>query len=409
MTRRKAPVLGGLVLLICASAYAVALVAFFMSGATLDQQLTTLVQLAGFFAYPVVGSLIVSRRPSNRVGWIFCAIGLGTATTALSAGYVTHALVANADAQLATGIIDALGNSVWSCNIGLGTLLLLLFPDGRPLSRRWGLVYRAVVVTTVAVSLAGLLQPGPLETDGRVVNPFGVAFAKPALVTVDFVGHLLLPPLVLLAIASVIVRYRRAAGIQRQQIKWFAFGAASMAALITITVIVAPNQTSPLGTFGFALAFAMLPVGAGTGVLRHRLYDIDVIINRTLVYGALTAILAAIYFGCVIGLQRLATGLAGKEAGGNPLIVVLSTLLIAALFTPLRRRVQKTIDRRFYRAKYDAAKTLERFGQSLRAEVELEGLRTHLLAAVEETMQPAHVSLWLRMPSSGGTQEGRGV
>lgn len=397
MTRGKAPILGGLLLVVCALAYALALLTFSMSGATWGQELITLVQLTGFFAYPVVGSLIVSRRPSNTVGWLFCAIGLGTATTAFSAGYITHALATHADTQLATGIIDALGNGVWSLNLGLGALLLLLFPDGKPLSRRWRIVYGIAMAIIVAGSLSALLQPGPLETDGRVINPFGISAARPILVTVDFVTHLLFLPLVLLAIISVIVRYRRAAGIQRQQIKWFAFGAASMAAIIVITVLTFPDENSAGSTIGFALAFAMLPIGAGIGVLRYRLYDIDIIINRALVYGSVTAILVAVYFACVIGAQAIVQRLTG-QANPPPLVIVASTLLIAALFTPLRRHIQSFIDRRFYRAKYDAQKTLAAFGATLRNEVELTRLTEHLVAVVTVTMQPEHISLWLRMP-----------
>ncbi|HEX6797531.1 MAG TPA: hypothetical protein VF116_07450 [Ktedonobacterales bacterium] len=396
--------LGMLVLLICATAYAVALVAFASADATPGQQLTTLVQLAGFFAYPVVGSLIVSRRPSNTVGWIFCAIGLGTGTTAFSAGYIQHALAAQADAQLATGLIDAVGNGIWSLNLGLGVLLLLLFPDGRPLSRAWRVVFWAAMVTIAAVSLADLLMPGPLEADGRVVNPLGIGIAHPLLVAVDFVGHLLFLPLVLLAVASVIVRYRRAAGVPRQQIKWFAFGAAAMVLIIVVTVVAVPDPNSPLGTIGFALAFATLPIGAGIGVLRYRLYDIDVIINRTLVYGLLTVLLAAVYFGSVIGMQRIVRLVADPQAEQNPLIIVVSTLLIAALFTPLRGRLQRFIDRRFYRAKYDSARTLARFGAALRTETDLDGLTEHLVSAVDETMRPGHVSLWLRNPPEEAAQ-----
>jgi len=400
MTLGKAPILGGLLLLLCALAYALALLAFTMSGTTLGQELTTLVQLAGFFAYPVVGSLIVSRRPSNTVGWIFCAIGLGTATTAFSAGYITHALATHADTQLATGIIDALGNGVWSLNLGLGTLLLLLFPDGRPLSRRWRIVFWVAVATTAAASLADFLRPGPLEMGGRVVNPLGIAAAGSILGAVDLVAHLLLPPLVLLAILSVIVRYRRASGIQRQQIKWSAFGAASMAAIIVVTVLAVPYQNSAASTIGFALAFAMLPIGAGIGVLRYRLYDIDIIINRALVYGSVTAILVAVYFACVIGAQAIVQRMT-SQTNPPPVVIVASTLLIAALFTPLRRRLQSFIDRRFYRRKYNAQKTLAAFGATLRQEVDLNELQGHLVAVVDETMQPEHVSLWLRAPTPG--------
>ena len=395
-------------LLVCGVAYVVAMVAFAAARATPGQQLTTLVQLAGFFAYPVMGSLIVSRRPSNTVGWIFCAIGLGTATTAFSAGYTTYALAAHLDRQLATGVIDALGNGVWSANLGLGVLLLLLFPDGRPLSRLWRVITWIAVAAIAASVLTDLLHPGPLESNGRVVNPLGVSAAAPLFNAVDFAGHLLMPPLVLLAVASVIVRYRRASGVQRQQIKWFALGAAAMVAIIVVTVLAVPDQNSAPSTIGFALAFATLPIGAGIGVLRYRLYDIDVLINRALVYGSLTILLAAVYFASVVGMQRLASAVAGVQASANPLIIVLSTLLIAALFTPLRRRVKRIIDRRFYRAKYDAAKTLAAFAATLRSETDLRALSDHLVGVVDETMRPEYISLMLLPSQWRGTSPAAG-
>jgi hypothetical protein len=387
--------LGMLVLLFCTIAYVIALVAFASAGAPPAEQVVSFVQLAEFFTYPVVGSLIVTRRPSNTVGWIFCVIGLGTATTAFSAAYVQHALAVHVDAQLATGLIDALGSGMWIVNLGLGALLLLLFPDGKPFSRGWGLVFWLGVAAIAATSLADLLMPGPLEPGGRVINPLGVSAARHVLVAVDFLGHLVFLPLVLLAVASVIVRYRRAAGIQRQQIKWFALGAAAMALIIAVTVVAVPDQSSPLSTIGFAFAFAMLPLGAGIGVLRYRLYDIDVVINRTLVYGSLSAILAGVYFVAVVVMQQVVRAITGSIEL-NPVVVVLSTLLIAALSNPLRSRLQAFIDRRFYRAKYDTARTLERFAATLRQDVDLGELHARLVDVVWETLRPAHVSLWLR-------------
>ena len=393
-------ILGATVLLGCAGVYALGWLLFALTGeATSERTVMMAVQLSSFFAFPVVGSLIVSRRPGNTVGWIFCAIGLGTAATSFTAGYVQHALATGADAQLATSLIDALGNGVWNLNLGLGSLLLFLFPDGKPPSRGWRLIVWLDAIAIALMVIATWVQPGPLEAHGRVVNPIGLAVAGPVLNVVNAVGHAVFLPLVLLAVASVIVRYRRAAGIQRQQIKWFALGAAAMVLCVVVTVVAVPDENSPLSTIGFAIAFAMLPIGAGIGVLRYRLYDIDVIINRALVYGSLTALLAAVYFGSVVGMQHLASAVAGPQARANPLIIVLSTLLIAALFTPLRRRLQRTIDHRFYRSKYDTTRTLERFATTLRSETDLRALSDHLVGVVDETMRPAHVSLWLRQPA----------
>jgi hypothetical protein len=370
---------------------------FMSSGSPPPSVLTT---LCSFLAFPAIGALIVSRRPQNTVGWIFCAIGLGTGTTAFSGGFVQHAIATGADAQLATGLVDAIGNGLWIVNLGLGSLLLYLFPNGRLPSHRWRPFFWMDAAALVATSLSDLLQPGPLEQVGDrqlVVNPLGIPAVAPLLDAIDTIGHILLVPLVLAAIVSLIVRYRHAEGAQRQQIKWFVYGATLMALIIAVTTAVFPEQ-SVGSSLGFAVAFVMLPLGAGVGVLRYRLYDIDVIINRTLVYGSLTLLLALVYFGSVIGMQQAARVVTGQQASSNPLVIVLSTLLIAALFNPSRRRLQTAIDRRFYRSRYDAAKTLERFATSLRSEIELTELREHLLAAVDGTMRPAHVSLWLRPP-----------
>lgn len=400
--------LGGLVLLACAPVYVLACLTFFSLGTwTPDQALGMLVQLAAFFAFPVVGALIVTQRPSNTVGWIFCAIGLGTAFTSFSAAYVQHALATNAGGAFAFGLIDAVGTAVWSLNLGLGLLLLSAFPDGKPLPGAWRLAFWVDVVTVAAVVLADLVHPGPLEANGLAVNPLGIAVLGPVLPAIDTAGHLLFIPLVLVAVASVIVRFRRAAGTQQSQIKWFAYGSGLLVLIIAITVIASDALTpsgqvssnSVLSNVGFSLAFVMLPAGAGIAVLRYRLYDIDVLINRTLVYGSLTLALAAVYFGSVAAIQSLATRLTGERTL-PPAAVVAPTLLIAALFAPLRRRLQRFIDRRFYRGKYDAAETLATFGAALRSEVDLPRLNEHLLTAVEEAMQPAHLSLWLQ-PSEG--------
>lgn len=418
MRRGSARVLGGLLLITCVVTYALAMLIFVSTDAEMSgRTLSTLVTLAGFLTFPVVGALIVTARPSNTVGWIFCVIGIGTATTSFSAGYVQHALATHADAQLATGLIDALGNGVWPLNLGLGSLLLLLFPDGKPLSRRWRFVAWVDVVALASTSLSGFLQPGPLEANGRVVNPVGIPALRPFLAALGSAGHLLIVPLVLIAVASVIVRYHRAVGMQRQQIKWFAYGAALMALLIFVTVMAStaltPSGQDPSNTLfssaGFALAWVMLPLGAGIGVLRYRLYDIDILINRTLVYGSLTAILGALYFGCVVAMQQAVHALTGQSEQ-QQLVIVLSTLLIAALFDPLRRRIQRFIDRRFFRARYDVAKTLARFAATLRTETDLTELSEHLVGVVEETMQPAHASLWqqaMRTPWDGAGRAGR--
>jgi hypothetical protein len=424
MRRTNSRALGVLVLLACMPVYVLAALIFFMTrggspnqAATPDQILCLFIQLGAFAAFPVIGGLIVSQRPSNTVGWIFCAIGLGTAFTSFSAGYIQHALTTHADTQLATGLVDAVGNAVWILNLGLGSLLLSVFPDGKPLRGPWRVIFWATVAAVAATVLASVVQPGPLETGGRVVNPLGIAALDSVLSAIDTVGHFLFIPLVLVAVASVIVRYRRAEGVQRQQIKWFAYGAGLLVLVIAVTLVASDALTpagqnpsnSVISNVGFSLAFVMLPLGAGIGVLRYRLYDIDVLINRTLVYGSLTLALAAVYVASVALMQALASRLTGQHAL-PPAAVVVSTLLIAALFSPLRRRLQRFIDRRFYRARYDTARTLERFAATLRSEVDLRDLSDHLVGVVDETMCPAHLSLWLRPHERvSGQQRGEGA
>ena len=205
---------------------------------------------------------------------------------------------------------------------------------------------------------------------------------------------------------SLVLRFIRAKERERQQIKWLTYGTAIMALLIVGSFFVLNNPDSPTSAMIFDLAIMLLPLSIGISILRNQLYDIDRLINRTLVYGSLTVILAAVYVGLVIGLQALLRGIISQD---NSVAIVISTLAIAALFQPLRHRIQRVIDRRFYRSKYDAAKIVAAFSATLRQEVDLDQLREHLVAVVEETMQPAHVSLWLRPTQHDGERSAWGA
>ena len=359
----------------------------------------TYAMVTAFLAFPTMGALIIWQRPRNTVGWIFCAIGLGTAWTSMSAAIVNYALMTHTDTRPIVGLVDVLGNTVWPLNLGLGTLLLFLFPTGRLPSPRWRFVFWADVVLIVVAALAGLLTPGYLETGNRVWNPLGLPVPRQWFDMVTGVGGILFAVCALASVASIIVRYVTSRDIQRQQIKWFAMGTAAMVLIVVPSFIIIPEQNF-LSNVAFALGIVMLPIGAGIGVLRYRLFDIDVIIRRTLVYGSLTAILAGIYYVAVVRLQMF------LNVSSSPIVIVITTLLIAALFQPLRRGLQGFIDRRFYRARYDVRKTLDAFGASLRSEVELAHLTEHLLTAVEQTMHPAHVSLWLREQPARQTESG---
>ena len=243
--------------------------------------------------------------------------------------------------------------------------------------------------------ISGAFSTGPVEGLGPIRNPLGIdGFPNVYGAVLDIMA----PVLLVAAAASVFVRLRYAMGEERQQIKWFAYAAAAtVIGLVLAYVIPTVIDTSLwFERAGHAVLIAVIPaipISIGIAILRHRLYDIDLIINRTLVYGLLTATLVALYLGAVVLLQRLFVLLTDER---STLAVVASTLLIAALFTPLRRRIQSFIDRRFYRSKYDARKTLEAFSTQLRDETDLEALSDNLVGVVRETMQPAHVSLWLR-------------
>ncbi len=366
-----------------------------------------------FLAFPLVGALIASKRPQNPIGWICLTAGFLWMLIVLSDSYGTYGLAKPGSIPYAVAS-EALGLWLWVPPVGLlGTYLILLFPNGRLPSRRWRPLAWLSGAVIVLVSVGIALAPGPVEELGGVRNPFGLEGAP--WVAYAAVVQPLLPVCVLASAVSLVLRYRRSGGEERQQIKWIAFAASflGLVALITVvsTLMFAPESLETAGTQPLwlellqdveLLSLAGVPVAVGFAILRHRLYDIDVLINRALVYGPLTVFLATTYIGGVVGLQYVFRTLTGQ---GSTLAVVASTLAIAALFNPLRRRVQGFVDRSFYRNKYDAAKTLEAFSARLREETDLDALSDDLVGVARETMQPEHVSLWLRPErSSKGDQ-----
>jgi hypothetical protein len=366
-----------------------------------------------FSVFPVIGALIASKRPRNPIGWICLADGLLWALIFLSEDYSAYGLAIPGSVPFPVTINALLYAWLWVPAVGLlGVYLLLLFPDGRLPSRRWRPLAWLAGAVIVLESVAVFLTPGALEDLGRARNPFGLE-GLPWVGDAGDVVLALLPLCMLASAVSLVLRYRRSGGEVRQQIKWIAF-AASFVCLMYMVVIgggtiiwllVAPETPSDLGTQTWwgallenvmLLSFAGVPVAMGFAVLKHRLYDIDIIINRALVYGLLTATLAGVYLGGVIFLQYLFRALTGQE---SQLAIVASTLAIAALFIPLRRRVQGFVDRRFYRRKYDAAKTLASFNARLRDETDLDTLVDDVVGVVRQAMQPEHASLWLRPDS----------
>jgi hypothetical protein len=342
-----------------------------------------------------VGAIVASRRPENPVGWLLCLSGVFVSTSSFTSQYAIYALLAQPGSLPAGEALAWIAAWQLPVMIGLQVSYLLLFPTGRLPSERWRpLAWLIVAFVVVGVILSAFASDAYLGSLDPIRNPLGIAgftyFWRALLYIVS--------PLLFVAVAlSVFVRLRRAVGIERQQIKWFAYAAAIYAMAILLNVVTlaidAPRWFEWANLVIFPVAGTTVPIALGLAILRYRLYDIDRIINRTLVYGSLTASLIATYFTGIVVLQRMFVVLTGER---STLAVVASTLLIAALFNSLRRRVQRFVDRRFYRRKYDAAKTLEAFSAKLRDETDLDALNDDLVGVVRETVQPAHASLWLR-------------
>ncbi len=342
--------------------------------------------------FATLGALISSRRPANVMGWIFLATGILGGVQIFFGQYATVALAPDGPA-LPGGTLAAWLAMLAQNSFPISILfLVLLFPDGKLPSRRWRPLAWAMAVFLAITLVVGALSPGPFPDFPSARNPFGVEGARPseAILATGQLGGLLC---VVVTLLSLIVRFYFSRGEERLQLKWFTYAAVVGLSTPLLLSSLVPAAFQLVGPFAWTLGFLSLPVSAGVAVLKYRLYDIDLIINRTLVYGPLTAILVVLYVGGVVVLQYVFRALTGSE---SQLAIVSSTLLIAALFNPLRRRVQNFIDHSFYRRKYDAAKTLEAFSAKLRDETDIDALNSELLSTVRKTMQPEHVSLWLR-------------
>jgi hypothetical protein len=270
----------------------------------------------------------------------------------------------------------------------------LYFPDGRLVSPRWRWVVRLALFFAGVSTVSSAFLRGEIKDSG-LVNPLGIVALRSVLGPLDTVNEVGYFGILFVSAASLVVRFRRSGSVERQQIKWLAFAALAIPVWFLTNAPIAAVSLTLFLVMDALISSALIPLAAGVAILRYRLYDIDVVINRTLVYGLLTASLALVYLGGVTAVQTLLRVLTGQEQQPQ-LAVVATTLVIAALFNPLRRRIQAFIDRRFYRRKYDAAKTLEAFSAKLREETDLGALNAELVAVVRETMQPAHVSVWLR-------------
>jgi len=379
--------------------------------------------------FQALGVLIMARQPRNRIGWIFCSIGLLHALWLFTSQYAIWALTTEPGSLPGAAPVAWLSSWMWAPPIWLsGTLCLLLFPDGHLPSRRWravpwlaacglalflgGLALmpwegRANIaapprVEATATGLLGVVQPllalattaTPSELIGEVTypidNPLGLAGAD-ALAAVSAAGAVLILASFVASISAPVLRFRHARGIQRQQLRWIAYAAA----LIALIYLVANTRIPYLAELAVALGVSLFPVAVAVAILRYHMYDIDLVINRTLVFGLLTAILGLGYAGMVLVLGQVFGGI-----GDDPpsWAVAAGTLAVAALFQPARRRIQAAVDRRFNRRRHDAAKTIEAFGARLHQQIDLDTLTAELLAVVNRTMEPTTTSLWLRPP-----------
>jgi hypothetical protein len=337
-------------------------------------------------ACSTVGLLIVSHRPSNLIGWIYAVVALTFAASQFAGSYALRSLPGAVWVAL-------LPDLLWIAAIPLGgALLLLLFPTGRLPSPRWQPVVWAAAVGTAIIVAAMALTPAPLEYRPGAHNPLGLQAAGPMLDLATQAAAVVIFAAVCAAAAALLVRWRRARGVERQQLKWLAYAAVSMVALVAVGSFL-PH---PLYVIAATMAALLFPSATAIAILRYRLYEIDRLINRTLVYATLSALLAAIYAGVVF----LLGGVLNPVRGESPLAVAASTLTVAALFQPLRRRIQAAVDQRFNRRRYDAAKTIEAFSVRLRDQLDLDALSAELLTVVEETMQPTTTSLWIRPPAN---------
>src|SRR5215211_154217 len=374
------------------------LVAFLLGNEAMSgrQWAGKLLTWAPFLAFATVGAIILARRPGNRIGWLCWAITF--TLSGLSSMHLWEVLTADQDWSAAWALAAQLGTMAWlGTLLGLLPFLILLFPTGRLLSPRWRPVAWSLGLVVGLYLTARLLMPGPVSP-GPPANPLGVEAAEGFLELVQAIAGVTTPFFALAVVASLVLRFRRSRGDERQQLKWLTY-------VVALDVVMLPalgraaEQWAPLlgELVVFPVAVSMIPIAIGVAVLKYRLYDIDRVINRTLVYGLLTVLLGAVYAAGVFATGRLLD----PADGQSELAVAASTLAVAALFQPARHRIQQTVDRRFNRRKNNAVKTVEAFSARLRDEVELDTLSTELLAVVDETVQPTRSSLWLRPTGQG--------
>jgi hypothetical protein len=346
----------------------------------------------GILEMPLLGALIALRR-QHRVGWIFLGVGASAAFLLFCMQYGLYGEITSPGAVPGSRPMSWLTSWIWAPMSALIPALFLVFPTGRLPSPRWRLVFVAGVVGAGMQAVVDALSfPGASGFPGP--SPISFALDRAALDPVYLLGTAIFSAAILASAGSLIARSRAARGEERQQLKWFAFASAGAAVAFTVST---PLYTHPeLGPIASALAvvaFLGIPTAAGLAILRYRLYDVDVIVNRALVYAGVSAVLGVTYVAGVILFQALFRPFALVE---SELSIAGSTLVVAAVFQPIRRRIQDLVDRRFYRSRYDASRTLDAFTARLRGDVDLDSVRADLASVLHETVRPTHASVWLR-------------
>jgi hypothetical protein len=353
-------------------------------------------------AFPAVGALLAARRPGNAIGWLLLAIGLAW-VVANASSYSDYGLLQHPGSLPGAAVVAPITSAFWVPPIGLsGTFLILLFPDGHLLTRRWRWVAWLSAFAIVAGTLILMVTPGPMKDAGypHTTNPLGGPSSWRGAIDAGHLLVLLLPLSMALSALSLVLRFRRSHGAYRQQIKWLAAAAALVASFYAIVeplsaILVPSSQDAPrwlAALQDLALcSFGLIPIAIGVAVMRYRLYEIDRLISRTISYAIVTGLLGGLFLGLVV-LSTDALPLS------SPVVVAASTLLVAALFNPLRRRVQHAVDRRFNRSSYDAELIVGAFTGRLRDAVDLDSVTSQLLVAVAQSLEPSSATLWLRQP-----------
>jgi hypothetical protein len=345
-----------------------------------------------------VGAVLASRRPRHPVGWLLLALSLSLAISGASAGYLPYGLVARPGALPAASQVALYYPATVVAQLAFLGFVLLLTPTGSLPSPRWRWWARVAAATPVVLLLVVPVAPGRFDPRYLVVGgPVDFRAFGGLLLVANQLALAATVLAVVVAAGSLVVRFRRARGTERQQLRWVALVAAlTGVAVLAVAALVAVGDEAMAG-WAAVIGLVVLPLGIGAAILRYRLYDLDRVISRTLAYGLLTVLLGGGYAGVVLGLGRLL----GQH---SPLVVAAATLAVAAVFQPARRRVQQAVDRRFNRRRYDAAQTIAAFSARLRQQVDLDTLTAELLAVVEQTMQPTRASLWLRPPAELSAQ-----